>query len=106
MKTGRSFFRQLSARRLGSSPLPAMMPRVPAAAGPALSAIRPFRLADGPVRISADERHDIVYRGNAAEAFCDFVDTLVQRSLVGEKAIIGAAQSLDVVATKAAALHA
>src|SRR3984957_4094313 len=105
-KTARPVARHLSMRRRGNPPLPAMTPRQPSGAPAGLSAIRPFRLADRTARIGPNEGDDVVDRADAAKPLGDLVDALDQRPLAREKTVIGAAQPLDVVAAKAAALHA
>src|SRR5580698_7572668 len=100
--TSRPLARQISTRRRGSSPPPAITPSLAAV----LPAIRPLRLADRPARIRTDEGDEIVDRTNAAEPLRDFLDPLAKRAGIAEQAIIGAAQALDIVTAKAAALHA
>src|SRR5436190_20161921 len=98
-KTGRPAARQLSTRRRGSAPLPAMIPRGPSAA------IRPFRLADRARRVGADERDHVIDGTNAAVTLGNLVDPIIERAVGREQKLIGAAQGLDVLAAKAAALH-
>src|SRR5438045_7977317 len=74
--------------------------------GPPLSAIRAFWLADRARRVGPDKGDDIVDRGDAAEALGHFCDPVVESAVGREQKLIGAAQGLDVLATKAAALHA
>src|SRR5204863_166678 len=100
-KTGRPAARRFSRRRRGSAPLPAIIP-----SGPALAAIRAFWLADRARRVGPDKGEDIVDRGDAAEALGHFCDPVVESAVGREQKLIGAAQRLDVLATKAAALHA
>src|SRR4029077_3799835 len=99
-KTGRLAAWQLSTRRRGSAPFPAMMPRG------ASAAIRPFRLADRARGIGADERDDVVDRADAAEALGNLVDPVVERPVGRKQKLIGATQSLNVLAAEAATLHA
>src|SRR5438132_1036039 len=105
-KTSRPAARQLSITRRGNPPLPAMMPNGPGVESSTSAAIRPFRLADRPARIGADEGDDVVHRANSAEAFRRLDDPVVEGPVLREQELIGAAQPLDVVAAEAAALHA
>src|SRR5437763_11684233 len=100
-KTGRPEARQFSIRRRGSAPLPAIMP-----SGPALSAIRSFRLTDRAGRVGADEGDDVIHRHDPAKALRHFVDPVVERAVRREQELVSAAQRVDVVAAEAAALHA
>src|SRR5208282_3824846 len=65
----------------------------------------PFRLTDGSARVGANETDDIVYRRDAAEALGGFVNTIAQRAIRGEQKLIGVAEALNILTTKAAALH-
>src|SRR6516162_9745324 len=96
-KTSRPAARQDSTSRCGRRPPPATIPSLPV--------ICSFRLTDGAARIRADEVKDIVDRGDATEALDGFVYTIVQRAIRREQELVGAAESLDVLTTKAAALH-
>src|SRR5438445_524474 len=100
--TSRPAARQLSTRRRGSAPLPATIPRGPGR----LSAIRPFRLADRPAGIGADEGDHVVDRTDAAKAAGGLVDPVVEGAFGRKQELIGAAQALDVLAAEAVALHA
>ena len=71
-----------------------------------LSAIRPFWLADRAARIRADEGDNIVDRAVPRETLGDLIDALDERAFVGKQELVGAAQSADVLAAEAAALHA
>src|SRR5262249_1582363 len=62
--------------------------------------------ADGAARIGANEIDDVFDRSDAAEAFGGFVHPVAQRAVRSEQELIGVAQALDVLAGKAAPLHA
>src|ERR1700751_2571065 len=97
-KTSRPAARQHSIRRCGSRPPPATIPSLPV--------ICPFRLTDGAARVRADEVEDIVHRCDTTEALGSFVYTITQRAIQGEQGLVSAAESLDILTTEAAALHA
>src|SRR6202023_4158539 len=101
-KPSRPAVRQLSIRRRGSAPLPATMPRGPGR----LSAILSFRLADRPAGVGADKGDHVVDRTDAAKPVGGLVDAVVEGALGREQELIGAAQTLDVLAAEAVALHA
>ncbi len=58
------------------------------------------------LEFGADERDDVLDRGNAAKAFSGFGDPIAQCSIGKEQELIGVAQPLEVFAAEAAALHA
>src|SRR5215831_3416807 len=97
-KTSRPAARQRSTRRCGKPPPPATMPSLPA--------IRLSRLADRTARIRTNKIDDVVYRGDAAEAFGRIVHPIAQCSIRGEQELIGVAQPENVLTAEAAPLHA
>src|SRR5271165_1924015 len=97
-KTSRPSARQDSTRRCGSRPPPATIPSLPV--------IGPFWLTDGAARVRADEVKEIVDGCDTTEALGGFVYTIAQRAIRREQELVGIAESLDVLTTEAAALHA
>src|SRR5271167_4615073 len=97
-KTSRPAARQDSTRRCGSRPPPATIPSLPV--------IGSFWLTDGAARVRADEVKQIVDGCDTTEALGGFVYTIAQRAIRREQELVGIAESLDVLTTEAAALHA
>src|SRR5215472_8731289 len=97
-KTSRPAARQDSTRRRGNRPPPATIPILPVA--------HLLGLTDGAARIGANEVEDVVHRRDAAETLGGLVYAIAQSAIRGKQKLVGGAESVDVFAAEAAALHA